>query len=456
MEITIFGSGYVGLVVSACLARAGHQVTCADIDADRVRRLNSADLPIYEPGLESLLSNGLAEGRLRFTVDAAEGVQKAKIIFVAVGTPAGDNGVVNLDHVLEAAGVIADHLRPRALVVLKSTVPPGSCEVVRAEIASRTDRPFFVCANPEFLKEGNAVGDFMYPDRVICGVDSDHARTMLEDLYEPFVRSGNPVIFTDIASAEMTKYAANAMLATRISFMNQFAELCEKTGADIEVVRQGIGLDARIGPLFLYAGAGFGGSCLSKDLQGAIGVGKKWGVDLSVLRAVSDANDRQKTLIARKICRRFGDDLSGKRFALWGLAFKPETDDMRDAPSLAVIAELRERGASIIAHDPAAMEKARLCLGDEIRYGRNEYEILDGADALVVTTNWFQYRRPDWYAVAERLAQRIVFDGRNIFDIDRLKGLGFEYYPVGRRQVGPEVSGSGRRSEPPRGAQAGR
>ena len=441
MEVTVIGTGYVGLVAGSCLAGAGNRVTCVDIDAGRVRRLNAGEVPIYEPGLEPLISENLGAGRLRFTTEAPEGIRTAEVIFVAVGTPPGADGSADLDSVRAAAGTIGTHLRPHAVVVMKSTVPVGTSEIVRAEIARRTDVPFHMCSNPEFLKEGDAVADFMYPDRVVCGVDSDHARSRMTELYEPFIRSGKPLIFMDIPSAELTKYAANAMLAARISLMNQFAELCERTGADIERVRRGIGTDPRIGPDFLYAGTGYGGSCLPKDVDALVRSAAQRGVELTILRAVHDANERQKTRLVRKVRRRFGDDLSGMRFALWGLAFKPRTDDMRAAPSRAIVAALQERGATVRAHDPVAMDQARAFhFGDEIEYGADEYETLEGADALVVATEWLQYRRPDWAAIAGRLARPIVFDGRNLFDPDRMLELGFEYYPIGRPQVGPDAA----------------
>ena len=440
MDVTVIGTGYVGLVAGSCLAGAGNRVTCVDVDENKVGRLNAGEVPIYEPGLEPLISENLAAGRLRFTTDAAGGVRKADVIFIAVGTPPGADGFADLEAVRAAAGSIAGHLRPHAVVVMKSTVPVGTSEIVRAEIAGRTDVPFHVCSNPEFLKEGDAVADFMYPDRVVCGVDTEHGRDRLEELYEPFIRSGNPIIFMDIPSAELTKYAANAMLAARISLMNQFAALCERTGADIEHVRRGVGSDPRIGPAFLYAGAGYGGSCLPKDVEAVIRSAAQRDVDLTILRAVNEANERQKTLLARKIRHRFGDDLSGMRFALWGLAFKPRTDDMRAASSRAIVAALRERGATVAAHDPVAMEQARnVYLGDEIEYGADEYETLAGADALILATEWLQYRRPDWTAVGERLSRRIVFDGRNLYDPERMAELGFEYYPIGRTQVGPQI-----------------
>ena len=437
MDVTVIGTGYVGLVAGSCLAGTGNRVICVDVDAEKVGRLNAGEVPIYEPGLEPLVSENLAAGRLRFTTDAASGIRTADVVFVAVGTPSGADGFADIESVRAAAATIGRHLREHTVVVMKSTVPVGTNDIVRAEIAGRTGVPFYMCSNPEFLKEGDAVADFLYPDRVVCGVDSDHARQRMTELYEPFIRSGNPLIFMDIPSAELTKYAANAMLAARIGLMNQFAELCERTGADIERVRQGIGADPRIGPAFLFAGTGYGGSCLPKDVEAIVRSAAERDVELTIVRAVHEANERQKTVLARKIRQRFGDDLAGKRFALWGLAFKPRTDDLRAAPSRAIMAALAERGASVAAHDPVAMEQARLQLGDAIEYGANEYEVLDGADALIVATEWLQYRRPDWSSIGARLRRRIVFDGRNLFDPERMTELGFEYYPVGRRQVGP-------------------
>ncbi|MDX1395964.1 MAG: UDP-glucose/GDP-mannose dehydrogenase family protein [Gemmatimonadota bacterium] len=436
MVVTVIGTGYVGLVVGSCLAEAGNHVTCADIDESKIARLNSGEVPIYEPGLDRLISHNLAEGRIVFTTDAAEGLRKADVVFIAVGTPPGEDGAANLDYVREAARTIGDHIRQDAVVIMKSTVPVGTSEVVREEIAGRTDVRFHVCSNPEFLKEGDAIGDFMYPDRVVCGVDSEVARERLEELYAPFVRSGNPLIFMDIPSAEMTKYAANSMLATRISFMNQIAALCERTGADVELVRRGVGSDKRIGPSFLYAGTGYGGSCFPKDVQALIQTGEDHGVDLGVLRAVHEANDRQKRVLVEKVLARFGEDLSGRRFAMWGLAFKPETDDMRAAPSLTIARSLLEAGAEVTAHDPVAIDAAREhYLGDSIRYAQDEYSACEGADALIVVTEWLQYRRPDWGAVAERLSDRVVFDGRNIYEREKMRQEGFEYYSIGRGAV---------------------
>jgi UDPglucose 6-dehydrogenase len=424
------------LVVGACLAETGNQIVCADIDERKIALLNEGKSPIYEPGLDRLLERNLAEGRIRFTTDVAEAVRAGQVIFIAVGTPPDEDGSADLQHVLSVARVVGENLNGEKVVITKSTVPVGTAAKVRAEIEKHTDGTFHVCSNPEFLKEGAAIDDFMRPDRVVCGIESDEPRSVLEELYEPFVRSGNPLIFMDIASAELTKYAANAMLATRISFMNQIAALCEEAGADVAMVRRGAGSDPRIGASFLYAGAGYGGSCFPKDVRALIQTGDELDVDLSILREVHETNERQKKVLARKVRDRFGDDLSGKRFAVWGLAFKPETDDMREAASVTLIEELLERGAAVVAHDPVAVEVAReWYLGDRIEYAPDEYSALEGADAMIVVTEWLQYRRPSWKRVSAALAAPIVFDGRNLYEPARMRRHGFEYYPIGREQV---------------------
>jgi len=439
MNISVVGTGYVGLVVGSCLAETGNQVVCVDIDRKKIDRLNAGEVPIYEPGLDRLIERNLAEGRIEFSSDVAGAVRRGRVVFIAVGTPPGEDGSADLAHVLDVARVIGDNMTDEKIVITKSTVPIGTADRVRAEIASRTSTPFHVCSNPEFLKEGAAVEDFMRPDRVVCGVEGPEPRAVLEELYEPFVRSGNPLIFMDVPSAELTKYAANSMLATRISFMNQIAELCERAGADVSLVRRAIGSDARIGSAFLYAGAGYGGSCFPKDVKALIKSGQDIGVDLAILRAVDRVNERQKALLGDKIVRRFGEDLSGRRFAVWGLAFKPKTDDMREAPSLVLIEGLLRAGAEVRVHDPVAMEVARtLYLGDRVAYADDEYGACEQADALVIVTEWLQYRRPDWPRLRERLRTPIVFDGRNLFEPSRMEGGGFEYYPIGRRQVSCE------------------
>ncbi len=436
MNVTVVGSGYVGLVVGACLAETGNEVVCADIDERKIDMLNSGRSPIYEPGLDRLLERNLSEGRIRFTTDVAEAVRAGEVVFIAVGTPPDEDGSAVLQHVLAVARVVGEYLNGEKVVITKSTVPVGTASKVRQEIEKHTEGTFHVCSNPEFLKEGAAIDDFMRPDRVVCGIESDAPRPVLEELYEPFVRSGNPLIFMDIASAELTKYAANAMLATRISFMNQIAALCEEAGADVTMVRRGVGSDPRIGASFLYAGAGYGGSCFPKDVRALIQTGEEMGVDLSILKEVHATNERQKSVLASKIRSRFGDDLSGKHFAVWGLAFKPETDDMREAASITLIEELLDRGATVSAHDPVAVEVAReWYLGDRVTYAADEYAALDGADALVVVTEWQQYRRPNWHRVKESLTAAVVFDGRNLYEPARMRRHGYEYYPIGREQV---------------------
>jgi UDPglucose 6-dehydrogenase len=436
MNVTVVGTGYVGLVVGACLAETGNHVVCADIDERKIGLLDEGRSPIYEPGLDRLLERNLAEGRIRFTTDVAEAVRSGRVIFIAVGTPPDEDGSADLQHVLDVAGVIGRNLNDEKIVITKSTVPVGTAATVREEIEKHTDGSFHVCSNPEFLKEGAAIDDFMRPDRVVCGIESDAVQPILQELYEPFVRSGNPLIFMDIASAELTKYAANAMLATRISFMNQVAGLCEKAGADVSLVRRGIGSDPRIGPAFLYAGAGYGGSCFPKDVRALIQTADELGVDLSILKDVHATNERQKALLAKKVRDRFGDDLGGRHFAVWGLAFKPETDDMREAAAVTLIHELLECGATVTVHDPVAMEASRAWyLAERVEYAPDEYAALGDADALIVVTEWLQYRRPDWLRVKEALTSPIVFDGRNLYEPDRMRSQGFEYYSIGREQV---------------------
>ncbi len=438
LDIVILGSGYVGLVTGVCLAGTGNRVICTDVEHDRIHGLRQGRVPFYEPRINDLLAENLGDGRIGFTTDVSKAIGSADAVFIAVGTPAREDGAANVEQVLQAATTVATHMKPQAVVVIKSTVPVGTTARVRALMEEHVTEPFHLCVNPEFLREGTAVNDFLYPDRVVCGVDSTLARVMLRMLYEPFVRSGHPILFMDIASAELTKYASNAMLAARVGLMNEIAAVCEATGADIEAVRSGLGSDRRIGPEYLFAGTGFGGSCLPKDLTAFVNMAEECDVDASIARAVVQGNARQHTLLLRKLVKRFGD-LTGRRFAIWGLAFKPGTDDMRAAPSRVVINGLLESGALVSAHDPAAMGVARQHFSDrEVHYGSDEYEVLRDADALLVMTEWLQYRRPDWSAVRELLAEQIIFDGRNLFDPDEMEKMGFEYYPVGRRQVGSQ------------------
>jgi UDPglucose 6-dehydrogenase len=434
MHVGVIGTGYVGLVVGAGLAEMGNDVICADVDDGKIALLNAGEVPIYEPGLEAMVARNIDDGRLRFTTDVAHAVRDSDIIFIAVGTPEGENGTADLQHVLDVASAIGRAMNGRKVVITKSTVPVGTADMVRGVIEAETEHEVHVCSNPEFLKEGAAVDDFMKPDRVVIGVDSEHARRVLADLYEPFVRTGNPVLFMDVASAEITKYAANAMLATRISFMNTVARLCAVVGADVDLVRAGIGSDERIGPSFLFPGVGYGGSCFPKDVKALARTLADAGIDAGILEAVERVNAAQKRLLVDAVVERFGADLGGRTFALWGLSFKPGTDDMREATSLVVIDGLLERGARVQAHDPQAMEAARRVLGDRVQLTQTNYDAVHGADALLVVTEWPQYRRPDFQRLRNLLASPVVFDGRNLFDPAKMRDLGFEYWSVGRRR----------------------
>jgi UDPglucose 6-dehydrogenase len=437
MKVAVIGSGYVGLVLGACLAESGNDVVSADIDESKVARLNRGEVPIYEPGLEPLIERNLAAGRLRYTVDVPEAVRASDIIFIAVGTPPGEDGSADLKHVLAVARTIGQSMNGEKIVITKSTVPVGTADKVRAEIEAHTDLTVHVCSNPEFLKEGAAVDDFMKPDRVVLGVDSEYSGEILRDLYEPFVRSGAGILIMDVPSAEITKYAANAMLATRISFMNAISQLCERTGADVHAVRKGMGSDARIGPAFLYPGVGYGGSCFPKDVKALVRTMDDLGADASILQAVEDVNDRQKHVLLNRLSARLGGDLAGKTVAVWGLSFKPNTDDMREAPSLVTIEGLLAKGARVVAHDPVAMDEARHYLGDRITYADSNYAALTGADVLVVHTEWQPYRRPDFARMKAAMKSPLVFDGRNLWDPADMAEAGFEYHCIGRRSVAP-------------------
>jgi UDPglucose 6-dehydrogenase len=433
VKITVVGTGYVGLVVGACLAETGNDVVCADVDERKIGMLLNNQLPIYEPGLEPLVERNQAQGRLVFTTDVAAAIARAEVVFIAVGTPPDEDGSADLRHVLNVAETIGRHMARELVVVTKSTVPVGTAARVQAAVAQHATHPFHMCSNPEFLKEGAAVDDFLKPDRVVLGVDSDHARSVMAELYAPFVRTGKPIIFMDIASAEMTKYAANAMLATRISFMNEIANLCEKVGADVDLVRKGIGSDSRIGPSFLFPGPGYGGSCFPKDVKALVRTAKEYEARLAVLDAVEEANDRQKHRLFEKLRAALGGTIDGAHVAIWGLAFKPNTDDMREAPSLVLIAQLLEHGATVTAHDPAAMKEARHKLGDRIAFAETNYEALPDADALVVVTDWNEYRHPDFARIRSMLRRPIVIDGRNLYNADKMRRLGFTYDSIGRR-----------------------
>lgn len=435
MQVGVVGTGYVGLVAGACLAETGNDVICGDVDEKKVEALNEGNIPIYEPGLESLVERNIAAGRLRFTTDIPLVARESEVIFIAVGTPPDEDGSADLRHVLDVAKVIGESMESEKVIVTKSTVPVGTAKLVRRAIEEITDHPVHVCSNPEFLKEGAAVDDFMRPDRVVLGIDSEEARKALAELYEPFVRTGNPIIFMDITSAELTKYVANAMLATRISMMNEVARMCDLTGADVALVRRGVGSDVRIGPKFLFPGPGYGGSCFPKDVKALVRTAEEHGYDFKILRAVEEVNDAQKQYFLGKIDAHFGEDLNGRTIAVWGLAFKPGTDDMRESPSIVLIEGLLERGARVLGHDPAALETARAVFGDRITYCEREYEALEGADALVVMTDWLEYRRPNFHRLKELLASPVVFDARNLYESDRMRELQFTYYPLGRKAV---------------------
>jgi UDPglucose 6-dehydrogenase len=435
VNISVVGTGYVGLVVGACLAETGNNVCCADIDQRKIDRLKKNDIPIYEPGLETLVERNQKEERLSFTTDLQAAIASADVIFIAVGTPPGEDGSADLQYVLQVANLIGRHMTREVVVVTKSTVPVGSAEKVGKAVAKEAKFPFHLCSNPEFLKEGAAVDDFMKPDRVVLGIESAHARKVMTELYAPFVRTGKPILLMDIASAEMTKYAANGMLATRISFMNEIANLCDKLGANVDFVRKGIGTDSRIGPSFLFPGPGYGGSCFPKDVKALVKIGEECGVALDVLAAVESANDRQKRILLGKLKDALGGTLKGRRVAMWGLAFKAGTDDMREAPSLTLIDGLLAEGVSICAHDPAAVEHTRGLLGNRIDYAETNYEALAGADALVVVTDWNEYRHPDFERVKRTLKQPVIVDGRNLYDVEKMRELGVRYHSIGRPSV---------------------
>jgi UDPglucose 6-dehydrogenase len=433
MHVAVIGSGYVGLVAGACLAETGNDVACVDNDAEKISRLQRNEVPIYEPGLEPLVARNQAEGRLTFTTDIGAAIRGARVIFIAVGTPPGEDGSADLQHVLGVAREIGRHMNEPKIVVTKSTVPVGTAEKVRAAVKSQTDVPFAVCSNPEFLKEGAAIEDFMKPDRVVIGVDDEEAKAVMGELYAPFTRQGgNRVLFMDIASAEVTKYAANAMLATRISFMNQMALFCEQVGADVSHVRLGIGSDQRIGRAFLYPGPGYGGSCFPKDVKAIIKTADDLGLALDVLKSVEEVNECLKLVVLHKVQSYLGSDLSGKTVGLWGLAFKAETDDMRESPTIPLIEGLLAAGARVQAHDPKATDSARHIFEDRVMYAADPYSAAHGADALCVMTEWLLYRNPDFERVRRLLRRPLLVDGRNLYEPERMKALGFEYHGIGR------------------------
>jgi UDPglucose 6-dehydrogenase len=432
MKIGVVGTGYVGLVVGACLAENGNTVSCVDNDAGKVEALRRGEIPIYEPGLEEMLPRNIAEERLSFTTDLPGSVRDSDILFVAVGTPQDEDGSADLTHVLGVARAIADAMNGFKIVVLKSTVPVGTAPKVRTAIEARSKHPVAVVSNPEFLKEGAAVDDFMRPDRVVIGTDDPKVEAIMRELYEPFVRQGHPILVMDHASAELTKYAANAMLATRISFMNEVANLCDKVGADVRQIRLGIGSDLRIGPSFLYSGIGYGGSCFPKDVKALLRTAHDAGAEMLVVDAVERANELQKGVLVPRIETHLGG-LAGKTIAVWGLAFKPRTDDMREAPALVVIEQLLAKGAKIRSYDPKAMAPARQYLGDRVTWCQRSYEAVEGADALVIVTEWGEFREPDFARVKSLMKQPVIFDGRNIYKPELLREMGFYYEGIGRR-----------------------
>ncbi len=432
MKIAVVGTGYVGLVTGTCFAETGNRVTCIDIDVNKVNKLKNGEITIYEPGLEKIFLRNLKEGRLEFTTSLEEGVKDAVIIFLALPTPPGADGAADLRYVLGVANDLGKIMTDYKVIVDKSTVPVGTAQKVQEAIAVNYKGEFDVVSNPEFLREGVAVDDFMKPDRVVVGTNAERARKVMSDLYAPFVRQGNPVIFMDERSAELTKYAANSFLATKISFMNEIAQLCEKMGADVDMVRRGIGSDERIGKRFLFPGIGYGGSCFPKDVQALIRSAEDVSYDFKILKAVEDVNEKQKLHLIPKIKSYFNNDLSGKRFALWGLAFKPNTDDIREAPALYLIDALTAAGATVVAFDPEAMPNVQKAIGDKIIYAESQYKALEKADALIIATEWSEFRTPDFDMIDAMLNHKVIFDGRNLFDVKFIGGLGYHYESIGR------------------------
>ncbi len=431
MNLAVVGTGYVGLVAGTCFAESGNDVICVDIDENKIEMLNAGKVPIYEPGLEEMVRRNAQDQRLSFTTDLASSVKNSQIIFIAVGTPQGPTGDANLEYVKATAKGIARAMDSFKIIVTKSTVPVGTADRIKQWISEETEQPFAVASNPEFMKEGAAVEDFMKPDRVVLGGDNAEALETLKELYDPFLRTGNPILVMDSRSAEMSKYAANAMLATKISFINEVARLCEAMKADVSEVRRAISLDRRIGPHFIFPGVGFGGSCFPKDIRAMISMGGDK-PEMALLRAVEQVNQSQKVLLFDKVKKHFGEPLSGLTFAIWGLAFKPRTDDMRDAPSITVIESLLAAGARVQAFDPEAMEEARKIFGDRIQYTHRNYDALHGAVALLILTEWNEFRRPDFARIKGLLKQPVIFDGRNIYDPGDVRKLGFTYYSIGR------------------------
>jgi UDPglucose 6-dehydrogenase len=439
MKIAVIGTGYVGLVTGTCLAETGNDVTCVDIVEEKVNKMKNGELPIYEPGLDILFHRNIEQGRLKFTTDLSHAIKDAIIIFLALPTPPGGDGKADLSYVLGAAKDIANLITDYKVIVTKSTVPVGTADKVRAAFEENTLVEVDVVSNPEFLREGVAVDDFMKPDRVVVGTRSDRAKKLIEELYAPYVRSGNPVIFMDERSSELTKYAANSFLATKITFMNEVSNLCELVGADVDMVRKGVGADDRIGKRFLFPGIGYGGSCFPKDVQALALSSKEYNYDFKILDAVMEVNQTQKLKIVEKMMKYYNNDVKGKKFALWGLAFKPETDDIREAPALFIIDELTKAGAEIVAYDPEGMENVRKMKGNILAFADNAYDALEGADALIIATEWQAFRNPDFKQMDEKLKAKVIFDGRNLYDLHKMIDLGYYYNSIGRATVNQEA-----------------
>jgi UDPglucose 6-dehydrogenase len=432
MKIAVIGTGYVGLVTGTCFAESGHQVTCVDTDKRKVDMLKAGEIPIYEPGLDDLVARNTKGKRLHFTTDTAAAVAGAEIIFLAVGTPPREDGAADLSYLFQAAETIAAALTGPAVLVTKSTVPVGTARKLWNLLQQKTQQPFDVVSNPEFLKEGDAVSDFMKPDRVVVGCQSERARKVMADLYEPFVRTDNPILFMDLESSEMTKYAANAFLATKISFMNEMARLCQATGADVETVRKGISFDRRIGHHFMFPGVGYGGSCFPKDVKALVALGAEKKIPMRILDAVEEVNEEQKSVLVEKLVQRLGGNLKGKTIALWGIAFKPKTDDIREAPALVIIEKLKAMGAQVRVTDPVAIPNAKVLLGASVEYSEDPYAILEGADALLVVTEWNEFRRPDFLRMRGLMRTPVLLDGRNVYEPEAMRALGFDYAGIGR------------------------
>ncbi|AZI25507.1 UDP-glucose/GDP-mannose dehydrogenase family protein [Pedobacter sp. G11] len=435
MKIAVIGTGYVGLVTGTCLAETGNDVICVDINEQKVQKMQNGEVPIYEPGLDLLFHRNIKQGRLTFTTVLADAIKDAQIIFMALPTPPGGDGAADLSYILGAAKDISKLITEYKIIVNKSTVPVGTADKVKAVFAENTTVEVDVVSNPEFLREGVAVDDFMKPDRVVLGTKSERAKKLMTELYGPYVRQGNPILFMDERSSELTKYAANSFLATKITFMNEIANLCELVGADVDAVRKGIGSDERIGKRFLFPGVGYGGSCFPKDVQALVRSSDDYAYDFQILKSVMEVNERQKTILVDKVLKYFKNDIKGKHFALWGLAFKPETDDIREAPALYIIDALLANGATVTVFDPEAMSNVRITIGDKVNYAKNQYEALENADALLIATEWSVFRNPDFDKIEVALKNKVVFDGRNLYDLQKMIDLGYYYNSIGRKLI---------------------